>query len=89
MDREKAIEELKEVNNSLSLLMKKKRALQSYIQDETDRLKEINSNRSKAYDLKYDKVFIEKYGRERTVKEIALIMNYSERQVQRFLKEKD
>ena len=90
MDREKAIEELKRVNNSLSLLMKEKKALQTYIQEENDRLKNINSNKTKALELKYDKDFIKEYGRERTVPEIALIMNYSVRQVQRFLeKEKD
>lgn len=89
MDREEAIEELKHVNNSLSLLMKKKNALKTFIQEETDRLKEINSNRSKAFDLKYDEDFIKEHGRERTTEEIAIIMNYSKRQVQRFLQKKD
>ena len=89
MNREKAIEELKEVNNSLTLLMKKKRALQGYIQDENDRLKGIPNSRIQAWELKHDKEFIKEYGRERTTREIALIMNYSERQVNRFLKEKE
>ena len=35
------------------------------------------------------KEFIKEHGRERTQKEVARIMNYSERQVSRFLNEKD
>lgn len=87
MNREKAIEELKEVNNSLTLLMKKKRALQTYIQDEEDRINGIPNPRIRAKELKKDKDFIKEYHRERTTREIALIMNYSERQIRRFLKE--
>lgn len=41
----------------------------------------------RARELKKDENFIKEYGRERTAKEIARIMNYSERQIQRFLKE--
>lgn len=87
MNIEKAKEELKEVNNGLTLLMKQKKALQQYIDDETDRIKNVSSPRSKAYELKKDVEFIKLYGRERTAKEIGLIMHYSERQIQRFLKE--
>ena len=84
-----AIEELREVNNVLSLYMKKKRALQNYILDENERIKNKTGNVSKAWELKHDPNFIKEHGRERTIDEIALIMNYSDRQVRRFLKEKD
>lgn len=89
MNREKAIEELREVNNMLTLFMKKKKALQNYINEENDRLKGINNPKSKAWELKKDKEFIEEHGRERTAKEIARLMCYSERQIQRFLKDTD
>lgn len=88
MNREKALEELEKVNNNLSLFMKQKRALQKYIEDEDNRLKEKGSPESKAFKLKKDKKFIEEHGRERTAKEIARLMNYSERQIQRFLQNK-
>ena len=52
MDREKAIEELEIVNNNLTLFMKKKRALQKYIEEENARLGLDNSPRSKAIKLK-------------------------------------
>ena len=84
-----AKEELREVQNNLSLLMKKKRALHTFIQDETDRIKQLASPRSKAWELKHDETFIKEHGRERTQKEIARLMYYSERQVNRFLNEKD
>ena len=87
MNIEKAKEELREVNNSLTLLMKQKKALQKYINDENDRLKGEASPKSKAYELKTDIEFVKLYGRERTCQEIGRIMGYSERQIQRFLKE--
>ena len=86
---ESAKEELREVNNCLSLYMKKKRALHTFIQEEEDRIKNLASPRSRAWELKHDEDFIKEHGRERTMKEIARLMNYSERQVQRFLNEKD
>lgn len=90
MDREKALEELKRINNGLSLLMKEKKALQVYIKEENERIGGNKTPRQVALELKHDEDFIKNNGRERTSKEIALIMNYSERQVQRFLgKEKD
>lgn len=88
MNREKAIDELKKINNSLSLLMKKKRALQTYIQNEEDRLNNISSPEYRARDLRNDEKFIKEHGRKRTPREIARLMNYSERQIQRFLQEK-
>lgn len=89
MNREKALEELEKVNNNLTLFMKQKMALQKYIEDENKRINEITSNINKAIALKKDKQFIEEHGRERTPKEIARLMNYSERQIYRFLKEKN
>lgn len=89
MNREKAVEELKEVNNNLSLFMKKKRALQKYIQEEDERLKHISSPIFRAKQLKNDEKFIEEHGRQRTSREIARLMNYSERQIRRFLQEKN
>lgn len=88
MNREKALEELEKVNNNLTLFMKQKKALQKYIEDEDSRLKELGSPEVKAFRLKKDKQFIEEHGRERTSKEIARLMNYSERQIQRFLQNK-
>lgn len=88
MNREKALEELEKVNNNLTLFMKQKAALQKYIEDENKRLQELTSNINKAWNLKKDKKFIEEHGRERSTKEIARLMNYSERQIQRFLQNK-
>lgn len=88
MDREKALEELEKVNNNLTLFMKQKMALQKYIEDEDKRLQELTNNINRAHALKKDKQFIEEHGRERTSKEIARLMNYSERQVYRFLQNK-
>lgn len=89
MNREKAIEELRQVNNSLTLLMKQKRALQTYIQEENDRIEGVPSPRVKAWELKKDEVFIKEHGRERTKKEVARLMNYSYKQVCRFLDEEE
>lgn len=81
--------ELRQVNNMLSLLMKKKKALQTFILEETERAKDIASPKSKAWELKHDRTFIEEHGRERTQQEVARLMGYSLKQVQRFLKEKE
>lgn len=85
MDREKALNRLKEINNNLTLLMKEKRALQTYIQEENDRLKN-DSIRNKIIELRNDKQFIEEHGRKRTYKEVAIKLNYTERQVYRYIK---
>lgn len=84
-----AKEELREVNNVLSCYMKKKRALQSFIIEENDRAKSISSPKTKAWELKHDIDFVKEHGRERTQEEVARLMNYSLKQVQRFLNEKD
>lgn len=86
---ESAKEELRETNNYLTFYMKKKRALQTFIQEENDRMKNLASPKARAWELKHDEIFIKEHGRERTQKEIARLMSYSERQVNRFLNEKD
>ena len=60
----------------------RKRALQNFIEEMCS-----VTPQKRARELKKDENFIKEYGRERTAKEIARIMNYSERQIQRFLKE--
>ena len=86
---EAAKEELREINNVLSCYMKKKRAIQNFIFEENDRVKSLSNPQVKAWELKHDIEFIKEHGRERTQEEVARMMNYSLRQVQRFLKEKD
>ena len=87
MELLEAKEELKEVNSQLTLYMKKKKALQDFIEEENKRLKQYTDPKLRAYSLKKDEEFIKLYGRERTAKEIGRIMSYSERQIQRYLKE--
>lgn len=84
--KEQALQDLIKVNNNLTLLMKKKRALQHFIQEEEDRINGTDP-KSRAWSLQNDEEFIKEYKRKRKPKEIALIMGYSERQVQRFLEE--
>lgn len=86
---DEAYDELRVLNNNLYLLKNQKRAIVKFIEEENDRIMKIANNRSKAFELKKDKDFIETHGRERTIKEVSKLMNYSERQIQRFLKEKD
>ena len=83
MELLEAKEELKEVNVQLTFYMKKKRALQTFIEEHNG----TDSPRVRAWKLKNDETFIKEHGRERTAKEIGRLMNYSERQIQRFLKE--
>ena len=87
MELLEAKEELKEVKSQLTLYMKKKKALQDFIEEENKRLKQYTDPKLRAYSLKKDEEFIKLYSRERTTKEIGRIMGYSERQIQRFLKE--
>lgn len=78
------MQELIKVNNNLSLLMKRKRALQDFIKAEEDRIREIDP-RERAYKLQFDDKFIQEYKRPRKPKEIGQIMGYSEKQIRRFL----
>lgn len=86
---ESATKELEQIDIQLNLLHKKKRAIKNFILEEEDRMKGIASPRTKAWVLKHDIDFIAKKGRERTLDEVADIMCYSKKQVQRYLKEKD
>lgn len=79
------MQELIKVNNNLTLLMKKKKALQSFIEAEEDRLEGVNPV-ERAYLLLYDEEFIKLHHRKRKPKEIGQIMGYSERQINRFLR---
>ena len=78
------MQELIKVNNNLTLLMKKKKALQSFIKSEEDRLEGIDP-RERAYLLLYDEEFIKLHHRKRKIKEVGQIMGYSERQINRLL----
>lgn len=78
------MQELIKVNNNLTLLMKKKKALQSFIKSEEDRLEGIDP-RERAYLLLYDEEFIKLHHRKRKSREIGQIMGYSERQINRLL----
>lgn len=78
------MQELIKVNNNLTLLMKKKRALQSFIKSEEDRLEGIDPV-ERAYRLLYDEEFIKLHHRKRKAREIGQIMGYSERQINRLL----
>lgn len=78
------MQELIKVNNNLTLLMRKKKALQSFIKSEEDRIEGIDP-RERAYQLQFEEKFIERYGRPRKPKEIGQIMGYSEKQIRRYL----
>jgi vacuolar-type H+-ATPase subunit E/Vma4 len=81
------MQELIKVNNNLTLLMKKKKALQSFIKAEEDRIEGVDPI-ERAYKLLYDEEFIKLHHRKRKPKEIGNIMGYSERQINRFLQTK-
>lgn len=83
---ESATKELEQIDIQLTLLHKKKRAIKNFILEEEDRVKGFASPRTKAWVLKHDVDFIAKHGRERTLDEVADIMCYSKKQVQRYLK---
>lgn len=82
--KEQAMQELIKVNNNLTLLMRKKKALQSFIKAEEDRLEGIDPI-EKAYKLQFEEKFIKEYGRPRKPKEIGQIMGYSEKTIRRYL----
>ena len=88
MELFEAEEELKSVNSQLTLFMKKKKALQDFIQEENERLERLDNPITKIWKLKKDKEFLATYGRERTAREIGILVGYSERQVQRYLAKK-
>lgn len=89
MNVNQATEELRKINNQITLLMGKKRALKKFLNEEELRLKQETGVKHRAWELKHDLEFIKEHGRERTIEEVARIMTYSERQIQRFLNEKN
>ena len=89
LTRIEAEKELREVNNCLSLYMKKKKALQNFLDNEADNMIDSYSLTTTALALKNDIEFIKIHNRKRTNREIARLMGYSERSIYRFLKEKD
>lgn len=84
IDLETAKKELQETNNILTLYMKKKKAIQEYIQLETDRLTGVHSVEDKILELYNDPDFIKKNGRRRYYFEIGNIVGYSQSSIQRF-----
>lgn len=76
--------ELQAINNQLTLLMKKKKAIQEYIQEETNRKLGIKSVESKILELYNDPEFIEKNGRRRYYWEIGQIVGYSQSSIQQY-----
>lgn len=77
-------EELKEINNQMTLLMKKKKAIQEYIKQENDRLIGIKSIEDTIIELYEDPDFIKQNGRRRYYWEIGNIVGYSQSSIQRF-----
>lgn len=76
--------ELQEINNQLTLLMKKKKAIQDYIKEETNRMTGIKSVEDKIIELYNDPEFIQKNGRRRYYWEIGQIVGYSQSSIQQF-----
>jgi hypothetical protein len=76
--------ELLEINNQLTLLMKKKKAIQEYLKEETDRMMGVKSVENKIMELYNDADFIEKNGRRRYYWEIGQIVGYSQSSIQQF-----
>lgn len=84
IDMETAKNELQNINNQLTLLMKQKKAYQEYIKEETDRLLGIKSIESKIIELYNDPIFIKEHGRRRYYWEIGNLVGYSQSTIQQF-----
>ena len=80
---ETAKKELQEINNQLTLLMKKKKAIQEYIKEDTDRLMGIKSIENQIMELYNDPEFIKQNNRRRYYWEIGNIVGYSQSSIQR------
>ena len=78
---------LAEINNQITLLMKEKKAIQRYIEDEINRNMGVKSLKNQIYDLYNDPDFIQKNGRKRYYWEIGNIVGYSQSSIQRFFDE--
>lgn len=84
---ETATNRLAEINNQLTLLMKEKKAIQCYIEEENNRKIGLNSIKDRVYQLREDSEFIEKHGRKRYYWEIGNIVGYSEKSIKRIFSE--
>lgn len=76
--------ELQDINSQLTLLMKKKKAIQEYIKEETDKLSGIKSIENQILDLYNDPEFIKEHRRKRYYWEIGNIVGYSQSTIQQF-----
>lgn len=84
IDLEEAKKDLQKINNQLTFLMKKKKATQDFIKEETDRLMGVKSIESKILELYNDPDFIKQNGRRRYYWEIGNIVGYSQSTIQQF-----
>jgi hypothetical protein len=64
--------------------MKKKKAIQEYLKEETNRMTGIKSVEDKIIELYNDPEFIQKNGRRRYYWEIGQIVGYSQSSIQQF-----
>ena len=87
MTIESAKEEIKAINNQMNLYMKKKKALQYFIEQETNRLIGVKSLKEEIIDLYNDPKFIKEHGRKRYYWEIGNIVGYSQSSIQRIMNE--
>jgi hypothetical protein len=84
---EQAKEEIKQINNQITLLMKRKKANLKFIEDETNRQMGVKSIREEILDLYNDPKFIKEHGRKRYYWEIGNIVGYSQSSIQRIMDE--
>lgn len=77
-------QELQDINNQLTLLMKKKKAIQEYIKEETDRMAGVKPLGHKIMELYNDPIFIQQNGRRRYYWEIGQILGYSQSTIQQY-----
>jgi hypothetical protein len=80
-------ERLIQVKNEIRLLIKEKKAIEHFIEDENNRLIGINSIKDKVYHLREDPEFIKKNHRKRYYWEIGNIVGYSEKSIKRIFSE--
>lgn len=76
--------ELQDINNQLTLLMKKKKAIQEYLKEETDKMIGIKSKEAQILAAYNDPKFIKEHKRRRYYWEIGNIVGYSQSAIQQF-----
>lgn len=79
--------ELQDINNQLTLLMKKKKAIQEYLKEETDKMIGIKSKEAQILAAYNDPVFIKEHKRRRYYWEIGNEVGYSQSAIQQFFSE--